>query len=148
MWQVGSSSLIRDWTRAPCKGKHGVLATGPQGTSPSTAFLNITLFQTRELSLGAIKKLCKHYLARKYQSWGTSPGGLASGPSSSTMLPKFLFEHLSSWPSHAEAGTKDGNTAITLPHCLLCLYMDVYLRWHVCLDIDFKTLKTLANACI
>ena len=88
---VGPSSLIRDWMWAPCEGTHGVLATGPPGKFPSTVFLNITLLQTRELSLRAMKRLCKHYLARKYQSWGTNPGGLASGSSSSTMLPSFYL---------------------------------------------------------
>jgi len=35
---VGSSSLIRDWTQAPCIMSCGILATGPRGKSP---FLNI-----------------------------------------------------------------------------------------------------------
>ena len=130
---------------APCEGRHGVLATGPPGKFPSTVFLNITLLQTRELSLRAMKRLCKHYLARKYQSWGTNPGGLASGSSSSTMLPSFYLNVL---VPGLPVLSQLGNAAITLPHCLLCLCIDVYLRWHVCLDVDFKMLKRLANACI
>ena len=35
---MGSSSLIRDWTQAPCIMSCGILATGPRGKSP---FLNI-----------------------------------------------------------------------------------------------------------
>ena len=36
---VGSSSLTRDQTQAPCIGKHGVLSTAPPGTSLSVDFL-------------------------------------------------------------------------------------------------------------
>ena len=39
MWQVGSSSLTRDWTPGSLHREHGVLATGPPGELQSKHFL-------------------------------------------------------------------------------------------------------------
>lgn len=89
----------------------------------ATTFLNITHFQKRKLSLRAMKTLSKHYLARRYQSSETNLGGLASGPSPSTMLLQLASEHLHPWPSLATVVRLGLSLGPLLSLCLIVYYV-------------------------